>query len=361
MLGQKRNIGAFFLLVGFLTFHANEVATAEDATIWHVSKSSGAVWMTTSGAQQASLTNDALLKPGDTVRTGANGRVLLTRNQETILISPNSVIALPTEPQDGLSTTIIQQAGSILVQAEKRNVKHFQVETPYLAAVVKGTEFRVSLNGRSANVEVLGGQVEVRDFKTGQFVLVLPGQAAKVSATGNGGLSLTGSGKLNTIERGSPRPSPFDRVPVPKGGLAMPSDVPSGKTVLALSQIVDKGSRISAPLGEMTLNFVKATDGLAHGAIMNGSGAKQGISASGDASDGLKANAQDTSTSANGNAGGNGNGIGNGLGLGNGLGNGNAGGNGNGVANGLVNAVSNGVGNSIALGNGNGNGKAKGH
>src|SRR5262245_44344452 len=113
-------------------------ALADDASPWRVSKSSGEVWMTTSAVQEASLTNEATLKPGDTIRTGRNGRVLLTRGEETMLVSPNSVIALPEHQRDGLSTTIIEQAGSVLIQAEKRNVKHFQVETPYLAAVVKG-------------------------------------------------------------------------------------------------------------------------------------------------------------------------------------------------------------------------------
>ena len=51
----------------------------------------------------------------------------------------------PGAKKSELSTTIIQQAGSILLEVEKRNVKHFQVETPYLAAVVKGTQFRVTV------------------------------------------------------------------------------------------------------------------------------------------------------------------------------------------------------------------------
>ena len=51
------------------------------------------------------------------------------------------MIGLPLEKTDGLSTTIQQRAGSILLEVEKRNVTHFEVETPYLAAVVKGTQF----------------------------------------------------------------------------------------------------------------------------------------------------------------------------------------------------------------------------
>jgi len=390
VLDGIRNFCAPVLLVGLLNFYPVSQGAAEDTAVWHVSKSSGEVWMTTSGAQPASLTDAAPLKPGDTIRTGPTGRVLLTRNQETILISPNSVVGLPSEQKDGLSTTIVQQAGSVLVRAEKRNVKHFQVETPYLAAVVKGTEFQVSLNGRGAGVKVFGGQVEVTDFKTGQFALVLPGQAAKVSASGNGGLSLSGTGKLNQIEHGSPRPSPFERVPVPKGGLAMPSDAPNGKTVYALGKIDagnnsfasadtgrgHNGVRISAPLGEVTLNFTKATGGLGHGAVLSAaernSAAKQAALNNSDAvisDSAAKANAQDTSTAATSNGNGNANGPGNGLanGLGNGLGTGAA--NGNGAANGAVNGVANGVANGLGNGNGNGlaigialgKGKAKGH
>ena len=47
-----------------------------------------------------------------------------------ILVSPNSVVGVPAEKKEGLSTTIMQQAGSILLDVEKRNVKHFEVETP---------------------------------------------------------------------------------------------------------------------------------------------------------------------------------------------------------------------------------------
>ena len=123
-------------------------ALAADGDDWIVGKSSGEVWLTGTGVQQASLKQEDLLKPGDTIRTGRTGRVLLKRGEETILISPNSVVGVPAQKKEGLSTTIVQQAGSILLEVEKRNVKHFEVETPYLAAVVKGTQFRVTVERR---------------------------------------------------------------------------------------------------------------------------------------------------------------------------------------------------------------------
>jgi hypothetical protein len=270
---------------------ASGALAAEDG-VWSVSKAAGEVWVATNGAQQVSLNQQDALKPGDTIRTGRNGRVLLVRGEETILISPNSVVGLPAETKEGLSTTIIQQAGSILLEVEKRNVKHFEVETPYLAAVVKGTQFSVTVNAGSTRVGVLRGQVEVSDFKTGQIAQVMPGQAAIAFEHGKPGLSLSGAGTFNPIEHGKPRASTIERIPVPKSGLSAPRNAASGHAIHALGPI-DKGTkangapkpshltaggqppragvvRISSSLGEVRLNVHKVTHGLAHDAIAPG-------------------------------------------------------------------------------------------
>ena len=62
----------------------------------------------------------------------------------------------------------MQQAGSILLDVEQRNVKPFKVETAYGAAVVKGTQFRATVEAGKIQVDVSRGQVEVASFKTGQ-------------------------------------------------------------------------------------------------------------------------------------------------------------------------------------------------
>jgi len=183
-------------------------ASAQD-TAWRVGKSSGEVVISgANGAQQTSLSSETALAPGDYVRTGQTGRVLLVRGDESMLVSPNSVIQIPKENRDGMSTTIVQRAGTILFEVEKRNVKHFQVDTPYLAAVVKGTQFEVSVERAEARVDVRRGQVEVRDYKSGQYALVNPEQTAKVAAQGPSGLALSGSGTLSPVQQGAPRRSP---------------------------------------------------------------------------------------------------------------------------------------------------------
>src|SRR3569833_3088861 len=157
-------------LFGFLAVAvASSMAVAAEGD-WTIGRMTGEVWLAGTGdVQQASIKQDEVLKAGDTIRTGRAGRVLLKRGEETILVAPNSVVGLPAQKKEGLATTIVQQAGSILLEVEKKNVKHFEVETPYAAAVDKGTHFRVTVEAGKTQVDVVRGQVEVSDLKTGKI------------------------------------------------------------------------------------------------------------------------------------------------------------------------------------------------
>src|SRR3954470_2547677 len=264
--GTSRAFAAVIALV------VTSAAFAADDGVWVVRKSTGAVWTMAGDVQQASLSTEDVLMPGNTIRTGHNGRVLLVRGEESMLISPNSVVGIPTEKKEGLATTIKQHAGSILLEVERKNVKHFEVETPYLAAVVKGTQFRVTVNASGATVDVVRGQVEVADFRTGQIAQVKPGQHATTFSHGNGGLSLSGSGTLSPIEQGKPRTPSVERIPVPRAGLPAPRGTAVGQAVQSTSHgaraSLDKASqrhsgtttaragvtRISSSIGEVRLN-----------------------------------------------------------------------------------------------------------
>ena len=347
-------------------------ALAADGDDWIVGKSSGEVWLTGTGVHQASLKQEDLLKPGDTIRTGRTGRVLLKRGEETILISPNSVVGVPAQKKEGLSTTIVQQAGSILLEVEKRNVQHFEVETPYLAAVVKGTQFRVTIDAGKTSVDVIRGQVQVADFKTGQIAQVMAGQHATAFADGKNGLSLGGAGTLSPIEQGKPRAPSIERVPVQRAGLSAPRNASNGQSTQssrhAGAHLARHGvTRISSPIGEVRLNMHRVTHGLArdksvaHGGTRNaankdtvwgssGSGDNSAVANNGQGNgNNVAAGAGVSSTVAaiSGSNGGGGNNNGN---------NGNHYGNDNGNGNGNTN--SNGNNGNGANGNGRGNGQA---
>ncbi|MBX9825711.1 MAG: FecR family protein [Xanthobacteraceae bacterium] len=236
MLSNMRSLSSVLLFSAFVLVANVSSAAAQDAS-WRVSKSSGEVWIDAPGAQSVALSADTVLSPGASVRTGANGRVLLMRGTETIMVSPNSVMQIPAAKSGNSGmTTVLQRSGSLLFDVEKQNVRHFEVSTPYLAAVVKGTQFRVTVDEGGSRVEVLRGQVHVTDYKSGQRALVNPSQMAAVSLRGAPGLALSGSGPMSPIESGSPQAPPVTPAimpAAPRSAAATTPELPQQRTASA--------------------------------------------------------------------------------------------------------------------------------
>lgn len=193
------------------------LASAQDVA-WRVSKVSGQVWIEQVQATPVALSNDMAVAPGQTIRTGRSGRLLLTRGGQTILVASNSSLSLPN-PGDVARSRVQQQAGSILLEVDKRDVEHFEVQTPFLAAVVKGTRFRVTVSPTGADVEVLEGRVQVSDFRSGDVATITRNQAARVSLSDHRGLRLIGNAPLPAIEPGLTQPAPFAPLAVGADGL----------------------------------------------------------------------------------------------------------------------------------------------
>ena len=170
---------------------------------WHISRSSGAVWVGSDTAQLVSLGPTTDVPGGATVMTGEGARLFLVRGTQTMLVGPNTVVTLPDSDSNGI-TTILEQAGEITFDVDRQKVKHFAVETPYLAAVVKGTNFNIRVDGEGGAVAVNRGLVEVHDLVTGDIVDTPVGQMAQVSGQ-NGQLTISGSGPRPNIRPGNPR------------------------------------------------------------------------------------------------------------------------------------------------------------
>ncbi|MFO1185747.1 MAG: FecR family protein [Bauldia sp.] len=169
---------------------------------WQVTQASGQVWFATQGALSVALTRASVVPDGATVVTGANGRAVLARGAESMVLGPNSAVALPA-PQDG-RTTVMQRAGEVTFEVDRQSVPHFAVETPHLAAVVKGTQFTVKVAELDATVAVERGEVEVTDLFTGEVVDITAGQNANVEGTFSR-LTVGGTGALPERRPGSPR------------------------------------------------------------------------------------------------------------------------------------------------------------
>ena len=109
----------------------------------------------------------------------ANGHIEFARDRETVTLGPDTQIQI--FDRTGQRYTTVEEAfGSVRVEANVENVTHFTVQTPFLAATVKGTIFTVISGTRVAKVKVQRGKVRVDDLLHGLHVDVVPGQIASV-------------------------------------------------------------------------------------------------------------------------------------------------------------------------------------
>lgn len=98
-----------------------------------------------------------------TIRTGTDGQLDLRQGQTTVAISANSVLDIPTTSlPGGTIDRIMQPRGSAFYKVGKRETHKLRVETPYLVAVVKGTQFNVVAQTDSATIALFEGLLEVR-------------------------------------------------------------------------------------------------------------------------------------------------------------------------------------------------------
>lgn len=156
----------------------------------------GEVSVAAPGAQPAAVKPSTPLPDGATVRTGPSGRAVLLRGRETIVMSPSSAITLPAGATRDF-TKVRQQSGTLLFKIGKKPEAHFEVDTPYLAAVVKGTTFTVKVASAGASVHVLEGAVEVATADRKSSFLTRAGQISSVFAKAAGDIFTTGAASLS--------------------------------------------------------------------------------------------------------------------------------------------------------------------
>ena len=148
-------VAAFFVLIATPAF------AKEGAPAWIVAQKSGDVRVLHNGVQPASVQVRAALSAGDIITTGANGRAMLTNGDDYVVVAPGSRLLLPKAEEKSGFTRLLQQVGTMFYKVKHTGVPHFAVETPMLAAVVKGTSFSVVVDKDRAAVQVTDGVVEV--------------------------------------------------------------------------------------------------------------------------------------------------------------------------------------------------------
>lgn len=132
------------------------------------------------------------------IKTLGNGGVEFVRGAERINVAAHTMIQILDRDGDRF-TNVHQHYGEIAVEAERRDVNHFGILTPYLATVVKGTEFVVKSGSRGASVSVDRGQVSVSQPGTGLNADIIPGQFAGVGSNGHFAVSSVPGAELPIV------------------------------------------------------------------------------------------------------------------------------------------------------------------
>lgn len=164
----------------FCLFATPAIAGGRDGNAWTVSQKSGQVHVIRAGMQPASLSVRAKVMAGDVLATGADGRAMLSKGNDYVVVAPNSRLQVPAGEQPSGFTRLVQQLGTMFYKVKHTGVPHFSVEAPMLAAVVKGTSFTIIVDEDRNVVQVTDGIVEVSSASGASRRLVQKGQTVVV-------------------------------------------------------------------------------------------------------------------------------------------------------------------------------------
>ncbi len=361
---------------------------------WTTTQATGDVQYRTGGTSWQALREGQVLGAAAEVRTGKDGRAVLTHQTTTMTAAPESHLALPKAGRPSGVYRVFQNLGTLLYRVKKRatSMAAFEVETPFMAAVVKGTVFTVNTTSQGATVHLTKGIVVTQPMLGGQGITLKPGETARISSKPGADVTVRGKSR-NKHSKAPAKAKKALKVKVAKATqTAKPVHVRHPRAV-AIFTANNRGGLFAKGVTAATAFKKKDANGqaLGHGKTINvnavvstvranqGSVGKSGLGASGGAAvsaiarttnnagglGGGGGNAGGLGGGGSSNAGGLGGGSSNAGGLGGGSSNagglggggGNAGGLGGGNANGGGNGNAGGNGNGNAGGNGNGNGK----
>jgi hypothetical protein len=243
-----------FVMSAFLVF-AVPATAKEVSSAWTVSEKTGDVQVLRGGLQPVSLRSEGTLKPGDIIATGATGRAVLTRQADYVIVAPNSRVSLPAaDTPDGM-TRFFQQVGTMLYKVRRMGVPHFEVETPMLAAVVKGTTFTVIVDRDRSAVQVTEGKVEVTAVTGGMKRLVMPGETVFINREDPSDLVLASTASVGIVGDGDggvqidgSAPEPLTNVVTLTGGLVQAAAPVQVAALVPPSTTVDVPA-VAAPAG----------------------------------------------------------------------------------------------------------------
>jgi FecR protein len=133
-------------------------ATGSDDIL--ISRFSGDVQITSAGTDLPLRSGVSIVLPA-TVLTGANGSVDLQQGETKIAIGPGTRLDFPAQESAGTLERVSQPSGNAYYDVGARGGRRMRVETPYLVAVIRGTQFNVAVTPESSTVSLHEGRLEI--------------------------------------------------------------------------------------------------------------------------------------------------------------------------------------------------------
>lgn len=159
--------GAVQALVSILAIvaapaHAATPATPSvDASRIAVTDVAGHVDVTMAGQAVAVHRDSTVLLPARIV-TGHDGMLGMTQAGTRITVSNDTDVEIPAEAVDGnLVARLVQHQGNVFYDVAPRDLGKLRVETPFLVAVIKGTQFNVTVQADRTTISLFEGQLEI--------------------------------------------------------------------------------------------------------------------------------------------------------------------------------------------------------
>ena len=288
------------------------------AAEWVITRLSGTVYLVAPGIKAHRARKGMALHKGHTIATRRGARAVLQRGKDSIVVGPNTEFALSQYRSNDSKTTLLQRKGTIDVDVETRGMPFFRVETPYLAAVVKGTRFSVSVHGKESQVTVQRGVVGVQDLASGQRSDLRSGQSVQSAPDKFSGLKSVGKTRA-AIQQGKPAKPTFGKVPTGPSSTGTNVQQNSSGGIFGTSSSANSGDRGSSGNTNGTsgsnsgANRNSGSGNAGSGNSSNSGGASAGASAGGTSANTSAgsggANANVSAGGANANASVNGNGV----------------------------------------------------
>ncbi|WP_169804953.1 FecR family protein, partial [Sphingomonas asaccharolytica] len=237
---------------------------------WTVSEASGRV-VVRDAAGDHPVVRGTAIRAGTTLLTGVSSRAVLVRGEDFVTVSAASRIRVPDAKAPGMVQMFLEW-GTGLFKVKHTDKPHFGVQTPYLAAVVKGTTFTVTVGQDGTSLQVIDGAVGVATIDGGANELIRPGMVAMISSGDRYRLSVQGqqSRVIDSPQRETAPAGPSSEAPpAPKTGETNKGDdVPKaadagpqkGQDDFAWSDVSD--SVIIQPIEAKPVDIGAATGGL---------------------------------------------------------------------------------------------------